>query len=256
MTAPRPILREPLFYRAALDTADEVMLTGDEANHVKAQRLKPGDGLALFDGLGLIADGKVQWVGRREIRIAILRRRRESPPAPRIELYCAVPKGERVAVLLDMATQLGLSRFAPVRWARSIVDPGARARDRWQRICIEACKQSRRPHVPEIVATATVEDAAMEARASGALLLLAHPDGGAKSAPTRETTKAERIALFVGPEGGLTDDELKTLRDQGAHLVNLGSAILRIETAAIALIATVNAACDGRHGLHGREIPG
>ena len=182
----------------------------------------------------------VQSIGRREIRIVIAQRRHQPPPAPHIELYCAVPKGDRIATLLDMATQLGMSRYTPIHWAHGVVEPGARAKERWQRICLEACKQSRRLHVPEIGATVALASAVTEARASGAALLLAHPDSDRTPASLPAITSAQRIALFVGPEGGLTEGELTTLRDAGAEFLNLGDAILRIETAAIALIAAVN----------------
>jgi 16S rRNA (uracil1498-N3)-methyltransferase len=235
----RAVMTEPLFYCATLDAAGDLALTGDEARHVKAQRLKAGDRLALFDGHGLVADGEVQSLGRDEVRIAVGQRRRTPPPTARIELYCAVPKGDRVAVLLDMATQLGMSRFTPIRWDRSVAEPGARAAERWRRICLEACKQSRRLHVPEIAAATTPAEAAARARGAGARTLLAHPNGGAIPAGALD---AEDLALFVGPEGGLTDVELRTLRDAGAHRIRLGNAILRIETAAVALVAAVNSA--------------
>jgi 16S rRNA (uracil1498-N3)-methyltransferase len=232
--------RDALFYCAALEDAGDVVLGGDEVDHVKAQRLQPGDSLMLFDGRGQVARGTVRSIVRREIRIAIGERRRESPPRPRIELYCAVPKGDRVAVLLDMATQLGMSRFTPVRWTRAVVEPGARAAGRWQRVCLEACKQSRRLHLPEIGAPVTLADAIAKARAGGARLLLAHPGSRTALASPPDFASAPRVALFAGPEGGLVDDELTLLRDAGADFLSLGEGILRIETAAIALLAAVN----------------
>jgi 16S rRNA (uracil1498-N3)-methyltransferase len=232
--------REPLFFCAALDNSGEVSLAGDEIAHVKAQRLKPGDALALFDGHGNVARGTIRSIARLEIRVAVTERRRDSPAVPCVDLYCAVPKGDRVATLLDMATQLGMRRFTPIRWARGIVEPGARAADRWQRICLEACKQSRRTYLPEFGATATLPDAIARARAEHSRLLLAHPYDDAPSPSFPELAKARQLALFVGPEGGLMDEELTSLREAGADLLSLGEGILRIETAAIALIAAVN----------------
>lgn len=237
-------LREPLFFCAMLDGADEVVLSGDEANHVRAQRLKPGDTLALFDGRGQIARGTVQSIARREVGIALAKRWHESLPVPDIELCCAAPKGDRIAVLLDMATQLGMSRFTPVRWSRAVVEPGARAAERWQRVCLEACKQSRRLHLPEIGEPVTLTDAIANARADGSRLLLADPGGRTASKLPPDLAGASHLTLFVGPEGGLVDDELALLRDAGAYFFNLGEGILRIETAAVALIAAVNALKD------------
>jgi 16S rRNA (uracil1498-N3)-methyltransferase len=135
-----------------------------------------------------------------------------------------------------------MRRYTPIRWARGVVEPGARAVDRWQRLCLEACKQSRRTHLPEIGAAATLPAAIARARADAARLLLAHPGGDAGSAFSSNIAPAQTLALFVGPEGGLTNDELTTLREAGADFLSLGDGILRIETAAIALIAAVKAA--------------
>lgn len=239
MRPPTPT-REPLFFCATLDNASEVALAGDEISHVKAQRLKLGDALALFDGHGNVARGTIRSIARREIRIAVAERRRESPAIPRIDLYCAVPKGDRVATLLDMATQLGMRRFTPIRWARGVVEPGARAADRWQRVCLEACKQSRRTYLPEFGATATLADAIAQARAEHSRLLLAHPYDDTPSPSFPKLAQTQKLALFVGPEGGLVEEELGLLRNAGADLLSFGEGILRIETAAIALITAVN----------------
>lgn len=232
-------IAEPLFYHAELASA-EVVLTGDEARHVAAQRLRAGDAIAVFDGRGCVARGSVQAVGRDRVHVKIEHRYREPAPLPRLELYSAVPKGDRMAVLLDMATQLGMARFTPVRWQRSVTEPGARAQERWSRICIEACKQSRRVHVPDIAAAVPVADAA-ERACSSCPLLVAHPSHGAVPITRVDLAGAQRIALFVGPEGGLTDQEVELLRERGAAFVGLGDAVLRVETAAVALIALAGA---------------
>lgn len=237
-------LTEPLFYRAVLNNEGDIALGGDEARHVAAQRLRAGDAIALFDGCGHLARGRIRALNRREVLVQVEQHRHEPPPVPQLELYSAVPKGDRVAVLLDMATQLGITRFVPLRWRHSVADPGERAPERWRRICIEACKQSRRLHVPEIAATAPAADAAVRARASPRCLLVAHPDGETVPVATVDLRSAERIALFVGPEGGLTDDEVEMLRRLGARFVRLNDAVLRIETAAVALIcAAIGGIC-------------
>lgn len=235
---------EPLFYHASLAATGDALLSGAEARHAAAQRLRAGDAVALFNGRGDVARGSVRAIGRDGVHVRIERRYREAPPRPRLELYSAVPKGDRVAVMLDMATQLGMTRFTPLRWRRSVVEPNERARERWQRICIEACKQSRRVYVPDIAPAAAVAEAAAQARGRRDLLLVAHPGNQAAPVATIDSAPAERLALFIGPEGGMTDEEVELLRDAGARFVRLGAAILRIETAAVALIATAGAFSD------------
>ena len=235
--------REPLFFCAALDGANEVALTGEEATHVKAHRLQLGDSVTLFGGRGNVVRGTVRSTTRAEVQVSVSERWHEPPPLPGINLCCAVPKGDRMATLLDMATQLGMTRFTPIRWARSVVEPSERAADRWRRICLEACKQSRRLYVPEIGSASTPTDAVAKAQADGARLILAHPQADtARQSTSQSGAGPTQIALFVGPEGGLMDAELSLLRDASADFWNLGRGILRIETAAIALIATVSTA--------------
>lgn len=230
---------EPLFYYGAIEGAGELLLTGEEAHHVTVQRRRVGDAIALFDGRGHVACGTITAIERNRVRVHITERWREPSPTPALDLYCALPKGDRVAVLLDMGTQLGMSRFTPIAWQRSVNAPGERATERWRRICVEACKQSRRLHLPEIGPASAVDVAIRQAKATGARILLAHP--GAEAGPWSAIAGggAARIGLFVGPEGGLTDEEVAMFRKEDAAFVHLGPAILRIETAAIALLAVI-----------------
>lgn len=237
---------EPLFYARALNDGDEIVLTGDEARHITVQRLRVGDAIAVFDGRGEVARGVVRAFARREVRVQIAQRHREPSVYPQIDLYTAVPKGERFAVLLDMTTQLGVSRVIPVHWQRSVADRGARVNERWQRICVEACKQSRRLHVPEVAAAVPFEQAARQAFDVGASLLVAHLHEDARPLLGLELPVIDRMALFVGPEGGLTGAETERLREAGAKFVRLGSDVLRIETAAVAFVAVTRAVVAAR----------
>lgn len=234
-------LREPFFYAPALTDQPRLTLSGDEAHHASAvQRLREGDLLALFDGHGRVARARLLAVRARgrEIEVEVLERLSLPSPQPRVLLYSALPKGERTRVLLDMATQLGMSRFTPLACVHAAVEPRAAAPERWTRICLEACKQSRRAHLPEIAPPLDVVAAAGAASAEGARLLVAHPDPGARTLTT-VTPDARPYAVFVGPEGGFLEAEIDRLREAGAELVTLGPRVLRVETAAVALLAAL-----------------
>lgn len=231
-------MTEPLFYLNTLpETGAVLTLTGDEARHAAgARRLAVGDMLWLFDGRGTMARARMQTIGQRGHTLeAVLEERHvEPPPAPAIHLACAIPKGDRMTVLLDMATQLGMTRFTPLLCTRSVVKPGAGSADRWRRICLEACKQSRRPYLPEIREPATLARIVAD---SGSLWL-AHPSGeNAAQALPRHTASLKSMTVLIGPEGGFTEEEVAQATAQGAKLVALGPGILRIETAAVALLA-------------------
>ncbi len=229
-------MNEPMFYCESIPPAGETArLRGDEAHHaIAARRLKRGDVLQLFDGHGNLARAQYQESGgsRREVELilTIKERQQVAPAKPTIHLACALPKGDRAAVLLDMATQLGMSSFTPLRCERSVVDPSENALQRLRRICLEACKQSRRAYIPEIRTPRTIE----EVVARGSAIWIAHPDG---EVVNRVLPKmGEDLTILIGPEGGFTEDEVAQASTHGATRVALGANILRIETAAVSLL--------------------
>lgn len=233
---------EPLFYCASLDSEHEVVaLGGEEARHAhRVRRLAAGDRLWLFDGHGTLARGRLRRITERGRLIEVLleERRRLPPPPTRLHLACALPKGERVSVLLDMATQLGMTAFTPLLCARSVVKPGPNAAARWQRICLEACKQSRRLHLPALHAPATPEEVAARAAQQGEVVWIAHPGGAPLAALEPAATSAATV--LIGPEGGFTERELAQVTASGGKVLDLGEAILRIETAAVAVLAALS----------------
>lgn len=228
----------PLFYSPDLAHAGATLaLSPDEARHLAAQRLRVGDAIILFDGRGHGAQGHIATIGThgRDVEVNLGERFTAPAPSTRRALYCALPKGERLGTLLDMATQLGMTQFTPLLCTHSVVQPGGNWQVRAQRICIEACKQSRRLHLPALAAPVTLASALADARAATDYIWFAHP--GAPTAPNAAEIPSAGVAIFIGPEGGFTDSEANAADRAGAVRVDLGPRLLRIETAAVALLA-------------------
>lgn len=251
-------MTEPLFFAEHLPEAGmTATLTGEEARHAAAsRRLHPGDTLWLFDGRGGIARATLRRVGARgrELELQVEHRRTEPLPQPPVHLACAIPKGDRQQVLLEMATQLGMTGFTPLACERSVVKPGAAGnRERWRRICLEACKQSRRLYLPVIHEPASPGEVAMQAVATGFDLWIAHPGDRAVPVSTLTANRDPKrgITILVGPEGGFTQEEVDTVCAGGGTALALGQAVLRIETAAVALIAMLRLS-EGSTGQTGR----
>lgn len=235
--------RPPMFYAPRLEGAGTaVTLEGDEARHALAsRRLRAGDSLALFNGEGTVADAVIVDLDRRGQRLrARLEAVEQAPDPVAITLAAALPKGERAGVMLDMATQLGMTRFLPLTCERGVVKANADT-SRWKRICLEACKQSRRPWLPEIVSTAAPADAAARCAGEGTVWL-ADPDGEPVAREVASWRGSEAISFFVGPEGGFTEAEIAQIADAGGRRVSLGKGILRVETAAVAGLSLLNSA--------------
>jgi len=160
---------------------------------------------------------------------------RREPDAP-VTLYVALLKGEKLADVVRMGTELGVSRFV-LLVTRHAVAKTIRPQklERLRRIAIEAAKQSGRTELPEVAGPLALKDVPEVEQG-----LLAHPGTGARVFEVYDP--ARPVALAVGPEGGFAEDEVALLRSRGFTPVTLGRRILKAETAACTLVALVTAA--------------
>lgn len=224
-----PELRAGESGRALLDPQELRHATG-------AKRLRDGDAVVLFDGRGLVADATLAERGSAADHAAP---RVVPPPSPHLTLATAIPKGDRSAVLVDMATQLGASAFVPLRCVRSVVTATPAVTMRLARVALEACKQSRRSHLPSFGAECTPAAAVVAAIAGHATVLLLDPHGAPIARLRSSWGATTRLVALVGPEGGFDDAEIDEATALGAVQVSLGGGVLRVETAAVAAAQAV-----------------
>jgi len=222
--------------RAIEVVGETVGLESDEARHAGgARRLRDGDAVTVFDGAGTIGRGRLAERGSAVVVESI---ERVEPASFRLEIAAAIPKGDRAATMLDMATQLGMTAFIPLSATHSVVEGGDKALRRWQRVCVEACKQSRRAWLPNLRADGVEPAVAVaESITAGMAALVADRAGGCVDEVLQGSSAAKGARVFIGPEGGFTPSELDSIRDAGAVPVRLAEHILRIETAAVAACA-------------------
>ena len=215
-----------------------------EAMHLaRSRRLRAGALVTIFDGFGNTAVAVVRELESRPVR-AVLRVRQRTmlpPPTRRIHLASALPKGDRQSVLMDMMTQLGVTDFTPLRCERSVACQGQRSVERWRRLILEACKQSRRAWLPTLHAEASFTEVVDDIGLEGYTRLVADPSGVSITELGGVQLEKSNLSLMVGPEGGFSDTETAILRDANVIPVRLGDGILRIETAAVALVTLVAA---------------
>jgi 16S rRNA (uracil1498-N3)-methyltransferase len=210
-----------------------VSLDGPEAHHLATVcRLRPGDAVTLFNGDGREYAAHVVSVGKRAVELEIVA---ETEPARevgfRLEVAAPLPKGDRADFLLEKLTELGATAFTPLRTARSVVHPHEAKLERLQRHIIEASKQCGRNVLLRV--GPLTDWSAFVGGDLPARRLVAHPGGEALSA----AGGGGDVALAVGPEGGLTDEEVEQARAAGWRVVGLGPRVLRVETAALTLTA-------------------
>lgn len=224
-------------------SGDRVVLDGEPHRHLaKVLRLQPGNDVLVFDGGGTEIEARVLAVGPRTIELALGLRRAVALAPVSITLLQGVPKGDRMDLIVQKATELGVARIVPVFSSRSVARPSAGRARRWQTIAQEAARQSGRADVPEVTAPQVLAEAVAAVREGSRFVLWEEEHGH----PLRSALHADpHIALLIGPEGGLSVEEVVEARTHGFVPVGLGPRVLRVETAAIVAVALVQAAAGG-----------
>lgn len=227
---------------AALGPGARARLDGAAAAHVtRVLRLRVGDPVTLFNGDGSDYPARISALGRGTVEAEIsgvAAARAESPLA--VTLVQGIARTERMDLVLQKATELGVAAILPVATARSVVRLDGESRERkrahWRGVAISACEQCGRARVPEVAAPRGFADwLALAPRATTRLLL--SPD--AKLALNAAAQGATAVELLVGPEGGLEDAERGAALAAGFRACRLGPRVLRSETAAIAALAVL-----------------
>jgi 16S rRNA (uracil1498-N3)-methyltransferase len=225
-------------------------LSGPEAHHLgRVRRVRVGERVLVFDGHGAERWTEVEEVGKRSVKVRVLgdaTPRREARVA--VKLAFAPPKGKRLAWLVEKATELAATELCPLVTERGVVDANTNAETRAEKLVqktIEAAKQCEVLRLPLVSAPASIEDV-MEDAGVGTVWIL-DPGDDASAVPEAlaaipEVVLGEHgLTALIGPEGGFTEAETARALELGATRVRLAPTILRVETAAVALLAAVRA---------------
>jgi len=215
------------------DTGGTVALPDSEAHHASSvMRIRAGEEIMLFDGLGNESAATIVSVSRREV-VCEAQPKRSLPRANQvgITLAVAMPKGDRARDLVERLTELGVDRMIPIHCERSPWAVSAAAVTKWERVMIEACKQSGRNRLMTIDAPCRLADFLKLGLQAGELGWFAHPDP--RFGTGHQTSVADHYRIAIGPEGGFSETEAAMARESGWLSVSLGPRIYRIETAAV-----------------------
>ncbi|MGI5398999.1 16S rRNA (uracil(1498)-N(3))-methyltransferase [Streptomyces sp. CA-135486] len=234
----------PVFLVDSLDGVGPgslITLDGPEGRHaVSVRRLQSGEDIVLTDGRGRGAAGVVlRTEGKDRLIVEPLQFPTEPEPTPRLTVVQALPKGDRGELAVETMTETGVDAVVPWAAARCITqwkgERGAKSLAKWRATAREAGKQSRRLRFPEVADAATTKQvAALLAEADFAAVL--HEEG-AEPLATAELPARGSIVLVVGPEGGVSPEELAAFAEAGAKPYRLGRSVLRTSTAGTAATA-------------------
>lgn len=225
---------------AAAGVGDLIELTGDEAHHaVAVRRLRVDERVVLTDGRGTSVTGAVTQTGKRSMVVRADEVAHHDEPHPAITVVQALPKGDRGELAVEVLTEIGVARIVPWAAARSVaVWKGERAEKslhKWRSTAVQAAKQARRSWFPEVSDLASTARVVELVRESGVSVVL-HEEAGT---PLSSVGVSGPVLIVVGPEGGLSDDEVAAFEAAGAVTVRLGSEVLRTSTAGLAATAAV-----------------
>jgi len=227
---------------AGVAAGSTVTVEGDEAHHaVAVRRLRVGEDVVLTDGAGLAATGSVASTEKRSFSVAVASVASVPAPTPAVTVVQALPKGERGELAVEVLTEIGAARIVPWAASRSVaVWKGERAEKslaKWRATAREAAKQSRRSWFPEVAPLASTADVASLVGAADVAVVL-HEEGSSRLGSVPVPSSGS-VLVVVGPEGGLTPEELAAFESAGAVTVRLGTEVLRTSTAGVAAVSAL-----------------
>jgi 16S rRNA (uracil1498-N3)-methyltransferase len=221
---------------------ETVEVTGDEARHaVVVRRIRVGEKVALTDGAGTTAVCTVVTAERGLLAVEVESVSTAPAELPRVVVVQAIPKGDRGELAVEMLTEVGVDVIVPWAASRCVSvwreDRRPRALEKWRATARESAKQARRAWFPEVSDMVTTEEVTALLRDASVPVVLHE----AASGPLADLPVPGRgeIVIVVGPEGGISDEELERFAAVGAEPVRLGSSVLRTSTAGVAATAAL-----------------
>ena len=213
-------------------------------------RLQPGDTIQLFNGVGQVATSILRENSEVEIQDVV----DYPPPLCSLTLIQGLPKGDKLELILQKGTELGVNKFFLTTMERSVgilkSDRKQKRLERWQKIVQEAARQSKQYHLPQLVADTSLTKVLSTVEAD--LKLLLWEESAESLANVLPRLAPQRIAVVVGPEGGISQQEADQAKAEGYQAVSLGPRILRTETAGLAIMAILQYLygdlASGQHG--------
>jgi 16S rRNA (uracil1498-N3)-methyltransferase len=235
----------PHFFAGAPEAGETVILDAADARHASGSlRLRPGDAFTSSDGRGAVVRCRIVRAERLLVEGEVVERTQERPPRPRLSVLLAPPKGDRLGWAVQKLTEVGVDAIVLVEATRSVRRLGGdragrapRVVERLEAVAREAAKQSRRRFIPEVRGPEGWDEALGAAAGRGPVVVLWE---GADASLSRVLPEGPQdLAVAIGPEGGIPEQDARAAERSGAILASLGPQLLRTETAAVVGTALV-----------------
>lgn len=224
-------------------SAEGGIISGDDAKHIsRVLRMKVGELLTACDTKGYDYDCLIESLSDREVSLRVLEvRPSQSEPDVRVSLYQAMPKGDKLELIIQKAVELGVDSITPVMTRRCVSKPDSKSMakklERYNRIALEAAKQSGRGKVPQVCPMLDLPQA-LDEMAQTSCPILFYENA---TAPAKQVIDGagKEIAVLIGSEGGFDESEVELAIQKGCQVLSLGKRILRCETAPLAALSII-----------------
>lgn len=220
-----------------------VDITGEDGRHIaRSLRMQSGENVTLCDSMGMDYACAIERIEDDNVAVRVLHScKTVAEPSVNVTMYQALPKADKMDSIVQKEVELGAVRIVPVMTARCVSKPDEKAAAkktvRWQKIALEAAKQSGRGIIPQVGALISYRSAVKEASKNGEIILFF--EGGGQNIAELANKETGNLSIFIGPEGGFEQSEVDFALQNGGKVGTLGPRILRTETAPIAALAAI-----------------
>lgn len=234
-----------LYIESPITSERQLNVSGERARYIsRVLRLKINDELTLFDGSGAEFLANIAAVRKCGISLIVTGKIKKSVESPlTMHLLQGIPRGDRMDLIIRKVTELGVHRITPICSDYSVVrfdlERAKKRLNHWHKIAISACEQCGRNIVPEISLPMSLQEWVINNKNEQGIRLILKPNASASINSIGVSENS--LTLLVGPEGGFSDPEYALARSNGFQAIRFGPRILRTETAAIAIISTLQA---------------
>lgn len=232
----------PRFFTKSIDETKGVIV-GDDAKHItKVLRMRPGEKLVACDTQGWDYDCVIEELNEKQVSLRVERAYpSETEPSVFVTLYQAMPKSDKMELIIQKAVELGVSAIVPVQTKRCVSRPDAKSmakkQERYQRIALEAAKQCGRGRIPQVLPMLDYPQA-LDAMKKDRQAILFYENSSSSFQEELQTT-ASSLSIMVGAEGGFDEEEVRQALERGIASISLGKRILRCETAPLAALSII-----------------
>ena len=228
-----------LFFSDQISTGQRQVLENEEAHHaIKVLRLNTGEIIKISDGVGNWVSGPIVEIAKKELFISITERGEIQAAKPELVLVQAITKSDRNKEMLELAVEAGVDRIIPWQSERSISKWQSDSEQKWQVGIKQSCKQARQVKLPQLMQVMSTTEV-IKSISEGGFGIVFHEEASTKFSDLTIPNSQSSVYLVIGPEGGISEQELLSFQNIGSKVVRLGDTVLRSAHAGFAALSAV-----------------